>query len=67
LSGIGFRYFYVFFVFNVIAMLSYIFFFPETQGKTLEQMDSLFGDEAPLGVEDEKKTTDVVMVEDTSK
>jgi hypothetical protein len=27
----------------------------------------LFGDEAPLGVEDEKKTTDVVMVEDTSK
>ncbi|OQE13677.1 hypothetical protein PENFLA_c044G00396 [Penicillium flavigenum] len=67
LSRIGFRYFYVFFVFNVIAMLSYIFFFPETQGTTLEQMDSLFGDEAPLGVEDEKKTTDVVMVEDTSK
>lgn len=67
LSSIGFRYFYVFFVFNLIAMLCYIFFFPETQGKTLEQMDSLFGDEAPMGVESEKKATEVVMVEDTSK
>lgn len=67
LSSIGFRYFYVFFVFNLIAMLCYIFLFPETQGKTLEQMDSLFGDEAPLGNENEKKSPEVVMVEDTSK
>ncbi|KAJ5664653.1 hypothetical protein N7462_011466 [Penicillium macrosclerotiorum] len=44
LTNIGFRYFYVFFVFNLIAMISYIFFFPETKGKTLEQMDMLFGD-----------------------
>lgn len=28
LDSIGFRYFYVFFVFNVIAMLCYIFFYP---------------------------------------
>ncbi|KAF7190443.1 MFS glucose transporter mfs1 [Pseudocercospora fuligena] len=45
LSSIGFRYFYVFVAFNVIAMLSYIFFYPETKGKTLEQMDELFGDQ----------------------
>ncbi|KXT09560.1 hypothetical protein AC579_9009 [Pseudocercospora musae] len=45
LSTIGFRYFYVFVAFNVIAMLSYIFFYPETKGKTLEQMDELFGDQ----------------------
>ncbi|KAJ5806044.1 uncharacterized protein N7503_003646 [Penicillium pulvis] len=44
LSNIGFRYFYVFFVFNIIAMICYILFFPETKGKTLEQMDLLFGD-----------------------
>ncbi|KAJ5903629.1 hypothetical protein N7504_006012 [Penicillium tannophilum] len=44
LSSIGFRYFYVFFVFNIIAMICYILFFPETKGKTLEQMDMLFGD-----------------------
>ncbi|KAJ5372716.1 hypothetical protein N7517_004722 [Penicillium concentricum] len=67
LSSIGFRYFYVFFVFNLIAMLCYIFFFPETQGKTLEQMDSLFGDELPMGVENEKEGIETVMVEDTSK
>jgi hypothetical protein len=60
LSTIGFRYFYVFFVFNLVAMLSYIFFFPETRGKTLEQMDILFGDEAPAGLENEKETVEVV-------
>ncbi|KXH55436.1 hypothetical protein CSAL01_05073 [Colletotrichum salicis] len=45
LTNIGFRYFYVFFVFNLIAMMCYIFFFPETKGRTLEQMDELFGDQ----------------------
>ncbi|KAK6538409.1 hypothetical protein TWF694_011285 [Orbilia ellipsospora] len=45
LTNIGFRYFYVFFVFNVIAVVSYILFYPETKGKTLEQMDELFGDQ----------------------
>lgn len=44
LSTIGFRYFYVFFVFNIVAMICYMLFFPETKGKTLEQMDVLFGD-----------------------
>ena len=44
LSSIGFRYFYVFFVFNLVAMLCYILFYPETKGRTLEQMDELFGD-----------------------
>ncbi|KAF6814792.1 High-affinity glucose transporter 5 [Colletotrichum musicola] len=45
LTAIGFRYFYVFFVFNLIAMVCYIFFYPETKGRTLEQMDELFGDQ----------------------
>ncbi|KAI8940654.1 hypothetical protein NX059_001924 [Plenodomus lindquistii] len=45
LSSIQFKYFYVFFVFNIIAFLSYWFFFPETKGRTLEQMDELFGDQ----------------------
>lgn len=44
LTRIGFRYFYVFFVMNIIAFISYWFFFPETKGRSLEQMDELFGD-----------------------
>ncbi|KAH8429816.1 sugar porter family MFS transporter [Aspergillus melleus] len=44
LDDIGFKYFYVFFVFNFIALLCYIFFFPETKGKTLEEMDMVFMD-----------------------
>jgi hypothetical protein len=76
LKSIGFRYFYVFFVFNMIAMVCYIFFYPgmfastisqryqarlanqfftETKGKTLEQMDELFGDQlVPHALEDPK-------------
>ncbi|KAE8366020.1 general substrate transporter [Aspergillus caelatus] len=45
LTAIEFRYFYVFFVFNLVALASYVFFFPETKGRTLEQMDELFGDQ----------------------
>ncbi|KAE8137733.1 general substrate transporter [Aspergillus pseudotamarii] len=45
LTAIEFRYFYVFFVFNLVALACYIFFFPETKGRTLEQMDELFGDQ----------------------
>lgn len=38
---------------NLIAMLSYYFFFPETKGKSLEQMDQLFGDQlVPHAMED---------------
>ncbi|KAF9880365.1 hypothetical protein CkaCkLH20_02319 [Colletotrichum karsti] len=47
LTAVGFKFFYVFFVFNLIAAASYYLFFPETQGRTLEQMDELFGDRAP--------------------
>lgn len=45
LSKLGFRYFYVFFAMNLAAFVCYWFFFPETKGKTLEQMDELFGDQ----------------------
>ncbi|KAH0278568.1 general substrate transporter, partial [Aureobasidium melanogenum] len=74
LDSIGFRYFYVFFAFNMIAMLCYIFFYPETKGKTLEQMDELFGDQlVPHALEDPKgaaiamEKNNVQIVEDVAK
>ena len=45
LSSMGFKFFYFFFAFNIVAVICYIFFYPETKGKTLEQMDQLFGDQ----------------------
>ncbi|KAH6651513.1 general substrate transporter [Truncatella angustata] len=45
LAKLGFGYFYVFFAFNLIALVCYWFFYPETKGRTLEQMDVLFGDQ----------------------
>ncbi|MBE3048233.1 MFS transporter [Candidatus Bathyarchaeota archaeon] len=44
LTAIEFKYFYVFFVFNIIACVCFFFFHPETKGRTLRQMDELFGD-----------------------
>jgi hypothetical protein len=45
LGSIGFNYFYFFFAFNLISGICYIAFYPETKGRTLEQMDALFRDE----------------------
>ena len=45
LEQLGFPFFYFFFVWNLIAAVCYFFFFPETKGRTLEQMDQLFGDQ----------------------
>lgn len=53
LDRLGFKYFYVFFAMNIVAFLCYWFFYPETKGRTLEQMDALFGDQLiPHALED---------------
>jgi len=63
LEQVGFRFFYAFFVFNLCAMVCYFLFYPETKGKTLEQMDILFGDQlVPHALQDPEKAR-VVMQE----
>ncbi|KAL4893749.1 general substrate transporter [Aspergillus ambiguus] len=53
LSSVEFKYFYLFFGLNVVAALCYYFFYPETKGRTLEQIDALFGDQlVPHAMED---------------
>jgi hypothetical protein len=37
-----FKFFYFFFEFNILAVASYVFSFPATEAKTLEEMDELF-------------------------
>lgn len=45
LNNIGWKY-YIFFICSNLAMaVVVILFYPETQGKSLEQMDELFGDQ----------------------
>ncbi|KAK5714929.1 hypothetical protein LTR15_010345 [Elasticomyces elasticus] len=62
LASVGFRYFYVFFVFNLCAVICYIFLYPETAGRTLEQMDELFGDQlVPHALENPEKARAVMM------
>ena len=45
LENIGFSFFYFFFAANLVACVCYAIFYPETKGRTLEQMDQLFGDQ----------------------
>ncbi|KAH7348893.1 general substrate transporter [Rhexocercosporidium sp. MPI-PUGE-AT-0058] len=45
LEKMGFKFFYFFFAFNILATVCYALFYPETKGRTLEQMDELFGDQ----------------------
>lgn len=53
LDNVGFKYFYLFFALNLIAATCYYFFYPETKGRTLEQIDELFGDQlVPHAMED---------------
>ncbi|KIX02028.1 uncharacterized protein Z518_07967 [Rhinocladiella mackenziei CBS 650.93] len=44
LSRMGYRYFYIFMAFNWVAAAVVYFFYPETQGHTLESVNELFGD-----------------------
>ncbi|KIW79029.1 hypothetical protein Z517_08869 [Fonsecaea pedrosoi CBS 271.37] len=44
LSKMGYRYFYIFSAFNWVAAVVVYFFYPETQGHTLETVNELFGD-----------------------
>jgi MFS family permease len=64
LSKIEFKYFYVFLVFNLFAFASYWFFFPETKGRTLEQMDELFGDQLVPHALQDSAAAEVAMEKD---
>jgi putative flippase GtrA len=63
LADLGFKFFYFFFAWNLIAAVCYIFFFPETKGKTLEQMDQLFGDQIVPHALQDKNAAQIVMSE----
>jgi Sugar (and other) transporter len=45
LANSSWRYYILFVVMNFLSAILNFLFFPETKGKTLEQMDELFGDQ----------------------
>jgi len=59
LNRIGFGTFIFFGVFSLLGGLFIMFFFPETKGLTLEEMDRAFGDEQGLAVADQQRQADI--------
>ncbi|KAJ2961236.1 hypothetical protein NQZ79_g3556 [Umbelopsis isabellina] len=59
LDAVGYRYFYAFMVFNLIAGTCFLFLFPETKGHTLEQISELFGDQTVAYVDSNNKELEV--------
>jgi MFS family permease len=67
LGQIGFRYFYVFFAFNMVSATCFFFFYPETKGYTLEEVNQLFGDQAiPHALEDPSGAAVVIEAKDAT-
>lgn len=61
LSAISFKYFYVFFITDLVATAYYVLFYPEMKGKALGQMDEVFGDQLiPHALEDPDGAVDVI-------
>ncbi|KAL5338519.1 general substrate transporter [Aspergillus crustosus] len=50
LDAIGFKFFYVYVTFNIVASVFYYFFMPEISSLTLEEMDTRFGDQIVPGL-----------------
>ncbi|KAJ3573126.1 hypothetical protein NP233_g2626 [Leucocoprinus birnbaumii] len=45
LDNVNWKFYMLFICLNFVDFLAILFFFPETKGKTLEEMDKVFGDE----------------------
>ncbi|KAK9235256.1 general substrate transporter [Lipomyces kononenkoae] len=51
-ANIGWRYYSVFIATNIIAAVVVFLYFPETKGKTLEEINELFGEETIINMSD---------------
>lgn len=63
LEAIGWKYYFVFIVMLILLGITVYFFFPETRGRTLEQMAVLFDGpdaEVPLAAETVQRSKSIV-------
>jgi hypothetical protein len=61
LAKLGFKFFYFFFAFNLVALACYVLVYPETKGRTLEQLDEVFGDQVVPHALQDPESADKVM------
>jgi len=61
LAGISYYYYIVFVVWDLIEAVIIYFFFPETAGRTLEEMQEIFDDPHPVKKSLEKRSASTVV------
>ncbi|KAK4187549.1 putative metabolite transport protein YwtG [Podospora australis] len=55
LAAVGWKYYILFILTNALCTVVFLLFYPETRGKSLEQIDELFGDVKPITEDDIRK------------
>ncbi|KAJ7157587.1 general substrate transporter [Mycena crocata] len=67
LARLQYKFYIVFVVANIVNALVVIFFFPETKGKSLEEMDAVFGDQVIPHALETKQVHNVGVEEDEKR
>ncbi|KAL4793093.1 general substrate transporter [Aspergillus venezuelensis] len=66
LSTVGWKYYMVFVAVTVVSTVVIIFYFPETQGLTLEEINAKFGDKVELELQDALAAEDASVSDTTT-
>ncbi|KAJ7646478.1 general substrate transporter [Roridomyces roridus] len=67
MARISWRFYILFVLTNLVNALVVLFFFPETKGKSLEEMDAVFGDQIIPHALETKKTHNIGEVDEKSE
>ena len=65
IEKISWRYFLIFVICDVIYVIGFYFFYPETKGKMLEEIEAVFGDDLAETIEEagRRAHTDKTVIE----
>ena len=64
LDAISWRYFMIFLIMDVIFIIVFYFMYPETKGKTLEEIEGVFGDRLAETIEEAGKNVELEQTDD---
>ncbi|KAJ7865182.1 hypothetical protein B0H14DRAFT_2734784 [Mycena olivaceomarginata] len=67
MARLQYRFYIAFVITNILNAFIVFFFFPETKGKTLEEMDAVFGDQVIPHALETKRTNNIGAEDEKSR